>query len=178
MKRIIALLLCAGIFAVAAAGCFGGGPQITATGDEAANTNVSAYQNTYKDLLTYLSALGYINPLEKNEDITYSKMRGDLIGAKQGKRFTAINAKDVTIEIYEFDPAQHNATADQVLGSVRETGGFNNLFGDNVDGVYLSKHERYMMIYNDRSITADSKDTDDNVKTRQEVVEHFVAFDR
>ena len=34
MKRIIALLLCVGMFAAVAAGC-GGGQQLTATGDEA-----------------------------------------------------------------------------------------------------------------------------------------------
>lgn len=177
MKRIIALLLCAGMLAAVAAGC-GGGKQVTATGDEAANTNVSAYPNTYKDLLTYLSALGYINPLTKNEDLTYSVMRADLIGAKEGRRFTATHTKDTTIEIYEFDTARHNATADEVLGSVRENGTFKNLFGDTVNNVYLSKNGRYMMIYTDTGIKDDSKETDDNVKARQEVVEKFTAFDR
>ena len=177
MKRIIAFLLCAGMFAAVAAGC-GGAKQPTATGDEAANTSVSAYQNTYTDLLTYLSALGYINPLTENENVTYSVMRADLIGAKRGKRFNAMHTKDTTIEIYEFDPADRNATADEVLGSVRNNGTFKNLFGDEVNNVYLSKNGRYLMIYNDTSIKDDSKDTDENVKKRDEVVEKFTAFDR
>lgn len=177
MKKIIALILCVGMLAAVAAGC-GGGKQAEATGDEAANTGVSAYQNTYKDLLTYLSAWGYINPLEKNEGVTYTKMRADLIGAKQGKRFNAIHTKDTTIEIYEFDTAARNATADEVLNEVRSSGTFKNLFGEEVKDVYLSKSGRYLMIYNDTTIKDDSKDTDENVKKRAEVVEKFNAFDR
>ena len=98
MKRIIALLLCVGMFAAVAAGC-GGGQQLTATGDEATNKSAAAYKDTYADLLTYLSAWGYINPLEANKGKSYTEMKAELIGAKQGRRFTAQHTTDTTIKI-------------------------------------------------------------------------------
>lgn len=178
MKRITAYLLCLGMFAAVTAGCAGAGKQITATADEAVNTNVSAYQNTYEDLLTYLSALGYINPLSSNKDITYNEMKADLIGAKQGKRFNAQHTKNTTIELYEYDPNQLDETAQKVIDSVKATGTFQNLFDETVFDVYLTAGGRYMMIYNDPSITDDTKDTDENYQKRQEVVDHFLEFDR
>lgn len=177
MKRIIALLLCVGIFAVAAAGC-AGGAQTTATGDEAASTELSAYQNTYEGLLNYLSAWGYINPLEKNENITYNEMRANLIGAKEGRRFIAQHTKDTNIEIYEYDLTNLDATADEVRGSVAETGTFTNLLDETVKNVYLSAKGKYMMIYTDKTINDDTKETDENYQKRQEVIDKFMAFDR
>lgn len=178
MKRITALLLCLGMFAAVTAGCGGTGKQVTATGDEATKTNVSAYQNTYKDLLTYLSAWGYINPLESNKDITYNEMKASLIGAKQGRRFNAQHTKDTTIEIYEYDPANPDETARKVTESVKATGTFQNLFDETVFDVYLTTGGHYMLIYNDTSITDDTKETDENYQKRQEVVDCFMAFDR
>lgn len=178
MKRITALLLCLGMFAAVTAGCGGAGKQVTATGDEAVNTNVSAYKNTYKDLLTYLSASGYINPLESNKDITYNEMKANLIGAKRGRRFNAQHAKNATIEIYEYDPANLDETAKKVIESVKTTGTFKNLFDETVFDVFLTAGGRYMLIYNDTSITDDTKDTDDNYQKRQEVVDCFMKFDR
>ena len=177
MKRIIALILCLGIFAAAAAGCGGSSKEPVATGDEAKNTDVSAYKNTYDDLLNYLSAWGYINPLKDNEGITYSNMTAELIGAKQGRRFTAMHTKNTTIEIYEYDLNKLDATADEVRSSVEKNNTFQNLFDEKVENVYLTKMGRYMMIYNDTSINDDTKDTDDNYKSRQEVIEKFMAFD-
>ena len=178
MKRIIAFLLCVGMFITVAAGCGGSGAQKTATGDEAKNTALSAYKNTYEDLLTYLSAWGYINPLEANKNITYTEMHADLIGAKQGRRFTAQHTKDTSIEIYEYDLTALNATADEVRGSVTENGTFQNLFDETVENVYLSNQKRYLMIYTDKTINKDTKETDDNYKARQAVIEKFTAFDR
>lgn len=174
MKKIIALLLCLGMFAAVCAGC--GGPQITATGDEATNKSADAYKDTYDDLLNYLSAWGYINPLEKNKGVTYTEMRADLIGAKQGRRFNAQHTKNATIELYEFDLTKSNATADEVLSSVKADGSFKNLFGDKVDSVYLSSNGKYLMVYNDTSIKDDTKDTDENYTKRQEVIDKFKEF--
>lgn len=179
MKRIIALILCVGIFAAAAAGCGGAGQQITATGDEAVNKNVEAYKNTYEDLLTYLSAWGYINPLKENEGKTYNVMTAELIGAKRGKRFTAQHTKDTAIEIYEYDTSDKwDATADEVVSSVEKTNTFQNLFDETVENSYMSKNNKYMMVYTDKTINDDTKDTDDNYVKMQEVIEKFIAFDR
>ncbi len=179
MKRIIALILCIGIFAASAAGCAGAGQQTEATGDEAVNMNVEAYKNTYDDLLTYLSAWGYINPLKENEGKTYNVMTAELIGAKRGKRFVAQHTKDTTIEIYEYDLEKElNATADEVVTSVEKTNTFKNFFDETVENVYMSKKNKYMMIYTDKTINGDTKETDDNYVKRKEVIEKFVAFDR
>ena len=178
MKRLIALFLCLGVLVMTASGCFGAGPQKEATGDEAANKSVSAYKNTYTDMLNYLAAWGYINPREKNKDITYTEMQADLIGAKQGRRFTAEHTKDTVIELYEYDLKALNATADEVRSAVEKNGTFQNLFDETVENVYLSKNKRYMMIYNDKTINKDTKETDDNYKARQEVVEKFTEFDK
>lgn len=175
MKRIIALLLCVGMFAAVAAGC-GGGQQLTATGDEATNKSAGAYKDTYADLLTYLSAWGYINPLEANKGKSYTEMKAELIGAKQGRRFTAQHTKDTTIEIYEYDPNNLNATADEVIGSVKANGTFQNLFNDEVENVYLSKSGKYMMVYTDKTINKDTAEDSDNYKAREEVIKKFLAF--
>ena len=182
MKRIIALLLCIGLFASVAAGCGGSGKQPTATGDEAVSKKATDYKNDFSGLCTYLSALGYINPLEDNKGITYTVMSADIIGAKQGRRFTATHRKDTTIEIYEFDLKKLASTPDEaattVLASVKKDGTFKNLVGETVKNVYLSNKERYMMIYTDTSINGDTKKTDKNYQAREEVVKNFKNFDR
>ena len=87
MKRILAFILCAGIFAAVAAGCGGTQKSAVATEDEAYKStytlkkNVNDYDDTLKGLCQYFGALGYINPIDKNQDITYSDMKGELIGA-------------------------------------------------------------------------------------------------
>ncbi len=178
MKRIIALILCLGMFAAAAAGCGGQAKEPVATGDEAKSKSVSDYKNTYEGLLNYLSAWGYINPLKDNEGVTYTNMTAELIGAKQGRRFTAMNTKNTTIEIYEYDLNKLDATADEVRSSVEKNNTFQNLFDEKVNNVYLTKNGRYMMIYNDTSINDDTKDTDENYKNRQECIDKFLEFDK
>ena len=176
MKRIIALLLCVGMFAAVAAGCGGNTKQETATGDEAVSKNASDYKDNFEGLCTYLSAFGYINPLEDNKGITYTVMNAEIIGAKQGRRFTAKKTKDTTIEIYEYDLAKLNDTAKTVINSVKNDGTFLNLVDETVDDVYMSNNGKYMMIYNDTTITNDTKEEEDNYKMRAEIVEKFKTF--
>lgn len=180
MKRIIALLLCIGMFAAVAAGCGGTGKQEVATGDEAASLNAGDYKDTYDGLCTYLSALGYINPLEDNKGVTYTVMNSELIGAKQGRRFVAKHTKDTSIEIYEYDldglKASPDEAAETVRASVAKNGTFVNLIGETVKNVYLSDNGKYLMIYNDTTIKDDTKEDEDNVKARAEVIAKFKAF--
>lgn len=184
MKRILAILLCVGIFAAVAAGCGGAQKEKIATGDEAASLNAADYKDNLEGLCNYLAAWGYINPYnnpdekKSNEGVTYSKMRGELIGAKadSGKRFTAQHRKDTTIELYEYDLGNLNATADEVRASVEKDGTFKNLIGETVNNVYISNNKKYLMIYTDTTINGDTKETDDNYKSRQEVVEKFKKF--
>ena len=177
MKKIIALLLCIGLFAAVAVGC-GGQKQAVATGDEAKSLKASDYKDNFDGLCTYLSAWGYINPLADNKGVTYTVMNADIIGAKQGRRFTA-NAdkiKDTVIEIYEYDLSKLNDSAKEVRSSVEKDGTFVNLVGETVKNVYLSNNGKYMMIYTDHTIKDDTKETDDNYKMREEVVGKFKTF--
>ena len=184
MKKLLAIILCAGMFAAVAAGCGGTKQSAVATDDEAYKStytlkkNVNDYEDSLKGLCQYFGALGYINPIEKNENITYSNMKGELIGAKKntGKRFQAIHTKDTMIELYEYDLKNLNATADEVRGSVEKDNTFKNLLGETVENVYLSNNKKYLMIYTDNTIDDDTKETDKNFKAREEVVKNFKAF--
>ena len=181
MKRLIALLLCIGMFAAVAVGC-GQQKQEVATGDEAKSLNAADYEDTYAGLCNYLSAYGYINPLEDNKGLTYTVMNSDLIGAKQGRRFNCKHTenKSATVEIYEYDLEGLKASPDEaattVLESVKKTGTFTNLIGGTVKDVYMSDNGKYMLIYNDDSIKDDTKEDDKNFVARKELVEKFKKF--
>ncbi len=169
MKRIIALLLCVGIFVVAAAGCTGKSTKkAVATGDEAISTNAADYENNFKGLCTYLSALGYINPKEKNKGITYSVMDAEIIGASEGRRFVAQHTKNTVIEIYEYDLQALQSTPDEaatdVRASVQKDNTFVNLVGETVKDAYLSDNGRFLMIYSG------------NDDSKEEVINNFKSF--
>ena len=184
MKKILAIILCAGMFAAVAAGCGGSKQSEVATNDEAYKAtytlkkNVNDYKDDLNGLCEYFGALGYINPIEKNKGLTYSDMKGELIGAKvdTGKRFLAKHTKDTVIELYEYDLKNLNATADEVRASVQKDGTFVNLIGETVKNVYISDNGKYLMIYTDSTISGDTKETDANYKAREEVVKKFKAF--
>lgn len=176
MKKIIIFLLCLGMFATVAAGCGGQVKETVATGDEAKSLNASDYKDDYNGLCTYLSALGFINPLEDNKGVTYTVMTAEIIGAKQGRKFTAQHRKETTIELYEYDLNNLNATADEVRASVKQDGSFINLLDEAVSNVYLSNNGKYLMIYDDKTINSDTKDTDENYLDMLEVVKKFKEF--
>lgn len=184
MKRLLAFILCAGMFVAVAAGCGGTQKSAVATEDEAYKStytlkkNVNDYDDTLKGLCQYFGALGYINPIDKNQDVTYSDMKGELIGAVKntGKRFQAQHTKDTVIELYEYDLKNLNSTADEVRGSVEKDGTFVNLIGETVENCYLSNNKKYLMIYTDNTIDGDTKETDKNYTAREEVVKNFNSF--
>ena len=181
MKRIIALLLCLGMLAFAASGCGGSQKSTTATGDEARSLNASDYENNLGGLCNYLSALGYINANSKNEGVTYSRMRGTIIGASldsadsdySGKRFTAKKTGDTVIELYEFDLNKLNDTAKSVIDSVKNDGTFENAMGETVEDVYLSENGKFLMIYSDKS---SDKKNEDHIETKNKVIKAFKEF--
>lgn len=181
MKRILAIIICAVMFAALAAGCGGSKPSENATGDEAykdtytLKKNVTEYEDSLKGLCQYFGALGYINPIETDNNKTlglYSNMRGELIGAKEGtgKRFLAKKTKDTTIELYEYDLNNLDAKAKEVRESVQKNNTFVNLVGETVENVYLSNNGKYLMIYNDKS-------SDKDEKIMKEIIDKFKTFD-
>lgn len=169
------------MFAAVAVGC-AQQQQEVATGDEAKSQNMADYEDTFTGLCNYLSAWGYINPLEDNKGLTFTVMKSDIIGAKQGRRFTLKHTenKTATAEIYEYDIEGLKASPDEaattVLDSVKKNGTFTNLIGEEVKNVYMSDNGKYMLIYNDDSIKDDTKEDDKNYVARTEMVEKFKKF--
>lgn len=174
MRKLFAAFAAAAMILICAAGC--GGVQKTAveTGDEAASLNAADYSNDFMGLCTYLSAYGYINPLEKNVDVTYNIMDYSLIGAVNGRKFTEQSMKRAKIEIYEFDTTKSSATADEVISSIKKNGSFSILELPEVNA-YLSDNGKFMMIYNDSTID-ENKPESDSYKLREEILEKFREF--
>lgn len=179
MKRVIAALLCAGLIMIFASGCMG--TQQTnsadvATGDEASSLDANDYKNDFEGLCNYFAAYGYINPKDESK---YTEMDASLIGAKVGKKFTAVrmddkDVKDITIELYEYNLDNPPATADEVIASVKKDGTFSILDLPDVKA-YMSDNGKFLMIYNDKGLD-ETKTDSDNYKWREEVLEKFKAF--
>ena len=174
MKKLCAAMLAAVMFAAVASGCFGAGQKAAvATGDEAASQNASDYENNFEGLCNYLASFGYINPVDENADVTFTVMDASLIGAAKGRRFTEQTMKKANIEIYEYSDTK-NATADEVLKSVKDNGTFSILELPEVNAL-LSDNGKYLMVYKDQTID-ESKTDADNYKLREEIIEKFKEF--
>lgn len=179
MKRVIAALLCAGLIMVFGSGCFGmpqANPEDVATGDEASSLNANDYKNDLEGLSNYFAAYGYVNPKDKTKCV---EMDASLIGAKAGKKFTAVKiddkeVKNITIELYEFDTEKLPATADEIISSVKSKGTFTILDLPDVKAT-ISDNGKFLMIYNDKGLD-ESKTESDNYKWREEVLEKFKEF--
>ena len=80
---------------------------------------------------------------------TPETMRADVIGAKSGVRYKySRNGKDnVTLELYEYDLSNLNASAQKVISNVKSSGQF-TLMDQTVSAV-LSDSGKYLMIYKD-----------------------------
>lgn len=175
MKKLIAALLAAVTIAAFATGCMGGTPAPkVATSDEAQSKDAADYENTFAGLCNYLWAYGYINPHEDNADITYITMDYDLIGAVKGRKYTEQTKKKASIEIYEFDTAKSNATADEVINSIKKDGTFTILDLPPVKAT-LSNNGKYMMVYQDTTIKEDDPENE-AYKLREEITTLFKEF--
>lgn len=176
MKKILAALAAAIMISVCTTGCFGMGQKTAvATGDEALSQEAADYENNFEGLCNYLASFGYINPVKDNEDVTYVSMDYEIIGADKGRKFTEQTKKKATIEIYEYTPGSTNATADEVLKSVKDGGKFTIYDLPEVNNVYLSNNGKYMMIYIDKSINEDNTESDE-YKLREDIVTKFKEF--
>ncbi len=99
----------------------------------------------------------------------------ELVGADKGRKYTEQTKKKATIEIYEFNLKSTNATADEVLKSVKDGGKFTIYDLPEVNNVYLSNNGKYMMIYTDKSINEDNTESDE-YKLRDEILTKFREF--
>ena len=176
MKKIFAALAAAIMISVLTTGCFGMGQKTAvATGDEALSQNVADYEDNFEGLSNYLASFGYINPVSDNENVTFVSMDYELVGADKGRKYTEQTKKKATIEIYEFNLKSTNATADEVLKSVKDGGKFAIYDLPEVNHVYLSNNGKYMMIYTDKSINEDNTESDE-YKLRDEILTKFREF--
>ena len=137
--------------------------------------NAADYEDNFEGLSNYLASFGYINPVSDNENVTFVSMDYELVGADKGRKYTEQTKKKATIEIYEFNLKSTNATADEVLKSVKDGGKFAIYDLPEVNHVYLSNNGKYMMIYTDKSINEDNTESDE-YKLRDEILTKFRKF--
>lgn len=123
----------------------------------------SSVEDNLKGLEKYLTGNGVLSgdPAET---------RADIIGAKSGVRYQfPYNGKDnVTAEFYEFDAANLNDKAKEVLDSVRSNGSF-TLMDQQISAV-LSDNGKYLMIYKD------TVKEDENKAYEEKVTKLFKEF--
>ncbi len=189
MKRFISAILCVLMIAAVSAGC--GYKDALSKNNTSATQSTEAAQEATPDepkakdfddnlngLCDYFGQLGYVTLKDdKIDESLVVKMDASLIGAKEGKKFNAkYGSQPVTIELYEYDLNNLNDTAKSVIDSVKQTGKFTILDLPEVEA-YLSDSGKYMLIYSDESIDDENPDKEsDSYKHRQEVIEHFKAF--
>lgn len=133
------------------------------------------YADSFDDLEAYMKDKGYLTgDMIKNANNTkLPKVKGvnesygyELIGAKYGKKYVNNN---VVIELYEFKPGAKNDT----IESVKKEGIF-TLY-DMAVAAYLTDDDKYMLVYNDKSLKEDDVDSD-AYKTMQKAIKDFKAF--
>lgn len=98
-----------------------------------------------------------------------SEMSADYIGAKTGEKFTYnYNGKTINCELYYFDPADLNETAQKNIAQLKENGTFASL-NDDVPAL-LSKSEKFMMIY------VNNNEEDEQVSMKNRMEDKFTNF--
>lgn len=97
----------------------------------------SGYEKNLDGMISYLKDTQLI--IGEGTDMSF-----DFIGAKAGKKFVySYSGVNITCEIYEFDTANLNQTAKDIVSSVKEKGTFTSL--DKEIKAQLSKNEQFMM---------------------------------
>ncbi len=190
MKKIFAALLCGATIIASFAGC-GYQDALTkaqtttsaATSDETQETTAPSvvatdYDDSFDGLISYFTDLGYFAMSDgKVDDSKVTKMDASLIGATEGNKYSySLNSNNITIELYSYDLSNLDDTANEIIASVKENGTFTILELPAVTA-YLSDNGKYLMIYNDTSISSDNPDTNaTNYTQRETVIENFKAF--
>jgi hypothetical protein len=175
MKRILILALAVVMAGTMAACGMGdvGGPSSSSSSQSSSSQQSSSsavstvdaggYDDNLAGLEKYFAANSFIsgNP---------SDMQADFIGAVKGAKYQlGFNGKDnVTVELYEFDPASLNDTAKKVQSDVKSSGSF-TIMGQQVPAV-LSDSGKYLMIYKD-TVTGDQ-----NKQRQDEVIKRLKEF--
>lgn len=90
------------------------------------------------------------------------------------RKFNEQTKKKATIEIYEYNTDKKNATADEVIKSVKKDGVFKIYDLPEVKAI-LSDNGKYLMVYTDKSINEENTESDE-YKLRDEIVTKFKEF--
>lgn len=168
MKKLW-LLTAAAVLAVSLTACGTGNLSADGTSSQAASSQASSQASSAASVgegSVSDDLAGLQKYLVSNASVsgTAETMRADIIGAKAGVRYKyGYNGRDnVTLELYEYDAANRNATAKKVLESVKSTGSF-TLLGSKVNAT-LSQNGRYLLILNDTASDSENLAYADRVK--------------
>lgn len=160
LKKVIALIIVV-VSIISFTGC---GMQ-TATVPEDNKTKISKFKSSD-------GIEGICKALLKKEYIPDDcvKTKAELIGAKEGYRIdnVSVNGSKFSMEIYQYDDI-NSETAKGVVDSVKDNGSF-DLFGRTVSYCYMSKNDKYLLIYPDEKSTTGKADDEDNAKRKDEVL--------
>ena len=134
--------------------------------NEVADTN---YEDSIAGIYNYMRDLDLIN------DADPTKMAADLIGAKEGNKYSyRLNGTQVTVELYSYDTDNLNDTAKEIIDSVKSSGKFEILGLGEVEAV-LSDSGKYLLVYSDKAFDS-NKPNENNVERRDRFVAKFKAF--
>ena len=122
----------------------------SASADEAATedaktVDINDFEKTFDGMQNYLTECGLLPKADKKNN-PKSEMYADIIGAKQGVRYT-LNSS-AFIEFYEYDAESTNATADQVKAQLDKDGTFKVAEElETLNGVF-SDSKKFLAVYN------------------------------
>lgn len=150
----LAALAAAAVLLLSFAGCAVDVPDSSSTSSEttsestsetesaAPEVDESKYEDTLDGLAKYMIAKEYIAG-----DAT--EMEADFIGAEKGVKYTGSfeGTNNISMELYEYDTANLNDTAKEIIDSVKKDGKF-ELMGMTADAV-VSDNGKYLMVYKD-----------------------------
>lgn len=161
MKKV-GYLICSVSLLVALSACgvgnVGGAPSGTAASSAVSSAVSPAdYEGSLSGLQKYMvAAAGFSG--------TPEAMRADLIGAKSGVRyqFGHDGNKNVTAELYEYDPSALNETAKKFVADAKKSGEI-TVLGEKTSAS-LSDNGKYMMLFRNTSTDDKNKAYDDQVK--------------
>ena len=150
-------------------------------------SDATSYDNTLDGLASYMKDLGYIEkdytaPSTLGLDTVSNSnvMQAQIIGAVSGKRYTGSydGSDNITIELYEYDPANLDEVGEKVLQQIKEEGTF-TVFDTDVEA-YLNSNSKYVMVYKDTELSTntntESEKYQDHDAHRKEAIEKFQAF--
>ena len=142
MKKLFAVILIAAMM-LSLTGCLGLG-STTATEDPDATEplEASAYEQSFKGMVQYLSDHKFVSADGKTE-VYY-----DLLGADDGVRYTLSGT--AFIEFYDFTKAD-NETAKAVLADMKDDGKFYAVEGLTELTAVFSKNGKYVAVYNEKN---------------------------